>query len=439
MLYQLPSLETSDLEVIGLIERLWKELRHNLSIRPRKWTGTLAKNLRAMAIQGSNSIEGYVVSHEAALAALGGEMPEETDETSWTNVVHYREAMDYVLRLADATDYSYSKGIICSLHFIMLRHETTKNPGTWRPGAIRVVNEATSEVVYVGPPAENIAPLIQALCDQLNADDGEDPHRMVRAAMAHLNLVMIHPFSDGNGRMARCLQTLVLARGGLLAPTFSSIEEYLGRNTQAYYNVLAKVGGRRWNPKKDVLPWIRFCLTAHYRQAYSVHRRLERVAELFEGVEKTLADLKLPERAAASLVNATLGFRLRNEDYRRDAEVSMHLASRDLKALVSKELLASVGEKRGRHYEAGPLLVKLAEDHPRGAPILDPYEIDRSRAHALQQAADWTHGVLGRLQGDESRLYPVESHEEDHAAWAVEQGKLEWDEYGEHAVVLPRS
>jgi len=41
--------------------------------------------------------------------------------------------------------------------------------------------------------------------------------------MAHLNLVMIHPFSDGNGRMARCLQTLVLGREGILEPEFSSL------------------------------------------------------------------------------------------------------------------------------------------------------------------------------------------------------------------------
>ncbi|HRN30524.1 MAG TPA: Fic family protein, partial [Terrimesophilobacter sp.] len=40
----------------------------------------------------------------------------------------------------------------------------------------------------------------------------------IRAAMAHLNLVMIHPFRDGNGRVARCLQSLILAPDGELAP-----------------------------------------------------------------------------------------------------------------------------------------------------------------------------------------------------------------------------
>ena len=54
-----------------------------------------------------------------------------------------------------------------------------------------------------------------------------DAHVAVRAAMAHLHVVSVHPFRDGNGRISRIVQSLVLARQGLLAPEFSSIEEYL--------------------------------------------------------------------------------------------------------------------------------------------------------------------------------------------------------------------
>jgi Fic family protein len=55
---------------------------------------------------------------------------------------------------------------------------------------------------------------------------------VVRAAMAHLHLVSVHPFGDGNGRIARIVQSLVLAREGLLSPEFASIEEYLGKHTR---------------------------------------------------------------------------------------------------------------------------------------------------------------------------------------------------------------
>lgn len=74
--------------------------------------------------------------------------------------------------------------------------------------------------------------------------------------MAHLNLVMIHPFRDGNGRMARALQTLVLSREAIVEPTFSSIEEWLGHNADDYYNVLAVTGRGRWQPDGSAHLWI---------------------------------------------------------------------------------------------------------------------------------------------------------------------------------------
>ena len=63
-----------------------------------------------------------------------------------------------------------------------------------------------------------ISSLVEELVEQLSANN-ETP-AIVRGAMAHLNLVMIHPFRDGNGRMARCLQTLTLARELILAPSY---------------------------------------------------------------------------------------------------------------------------------------------------------------------------------------------------------------------------
>ena len=283
--------------------------------------------------------------------------------------------MSYVLRLANAPDFTYTKDLFRSLHFMMTGHDSGANPGTWRPGAVYVRNDQTGEVVYEGPPAEQVPALTEALAVELTREDDHAPTRMIRAAMAHLNLVMIHPFSDGNGRMSRCLQSLVLARGGVLDPTFSSIEEYLGRNTQAYYDVLAEVGAGSWNPDGDALPWIRFCLTAHYRQAKSAERRLAAISEIGSQVELELRDRKLPERAAVALVNTALGERLRNAAYRHHAGVSALLASRDLKSLADSGLLVAEGEKRGRSYRAGPWLQECAARHRQNAPIQNPYEL----------------------------------------------------------------
>jgi Fic family protein len=102
--------------------------------------------------------------------------------------------------------------------------------------------------------------------------------------MAHLNLVMIHPFRDGNGRMARCLQSLVLAQSGMLSPVFMSIEEYLGRNTAEYHQVLGEVGGGSWQPDRDARGWLRFILTAHLRQGRTFRQRIRDAERLWTGL-----------------------------------------------------------------------------------------------------------------------------------------------------------
>jgi Fic family protein len=216
--------------------------------------------------------------------------------------------------------------------------------------------------------------LIGELLADLN-ETSEVP-RIVKAAMAHLNLVMIHPFSDGNGRMALCLQTLVLARGGVLAPQFSSIEEYLGRNTRAYYDILAEAGAGSWHPERDARPWIRFCLTAHFRQASTLLQRTRDLQRLWDALEEETAKKGLPDRTLLALSDAAIGLRVRNATYRPIAEISDNLASRDLKSLVEHGLLVPEGEKRGRYYVASEALKTIRARTREATKVEDPFADD---------------------------------------------------------------
>jgi hypothetical protein len=172
----------------------------------------------------------------------------------------------------------------------------------------------------------------------------------------------------------------------VLAPTFSSIEEYLGRNTQAYYDILAEVGQGKWNPQNSALPWVRFCLTAHYRQARTAKRRLDFISTIGTEIEEELERRGLPDRAAITLTNATFGLRIRNEAYRRDADVSLVVASRDLKALAEAKLIVPHGANRGRYYEAGEWLLGLRLRFRDPTPIPSPFDVLREHATARQGA-----------------------------------------------------
>lgn len=375
MLFRAPRCDDKEEEAIAQIDELRRSLRFQVS-EPARWTGQLRRMSFARALQNSNSIEGINATLDDVLAVAGGEEPMDADRETSAALAGYRQAMTYVFQLASDPHFRYTDDLIKSLHFIMLQYDLAKVPGRWRPGYIYVRREPTGEIVYEGPDAERVPALIHELVETLNTDD--DQPALVRAAMAHLNLVLIHPFKDGNGRMARCLQTLCLAREGILAPEFSSIEEYLGHNTDGYYAVLTEVARGYWQPKNDTRPWVRFCLTAHYRQVRTLLSRVRETMRLWHILESAAKENGLPDRTIVPMFDAAQGFRVRNITYRssfEDEELSEQTAGRDLKAMVEKKLLISKGERRGRYYVASESLKAMrAGTLDVKVPIEDPFE-----------------------------------------------------------------
>jgi Fic family protein len=379
MLLRAPLLEPPELQVLDQIDDLRRRLRFALS-PARRWEGLIRTAALAKTIRGSTAVEGYTLTLDDARALAEGEQPFEADESTTTAIVGYQRAMNYIRRLSADPCFRYSSDLLRCLHYMMLEHDLETSPGRWRTGDFFVRDALRKEIVHYGPDPGEVPGLVEELMSYLNADHAV-AHDVVCAAMAHLNLALIHPFSDGNGRMARALQALVLARSRVIEPAFSSIEEYLGTNRLAYKAVLAEVRGDRWNPRGDARPWIRFCLTAHYRQATTFLRRIERIGTVWDRVEQEVVKRRLPERLVLALVDATLGYRVRNATYRSAAGISEFLASRDLKALVRAGLLVPHGDRRGRFYLPVDSLKSIrAATRPKKA-VEDPLPIiDSSRA-----------------------------------------------------------
>ncbi len=380
MIYVTPPLTDADEMVLARIDDQRVRLRYLLH-EPRRWFGTLRRATLARALQGSNSIEGYHASVEDVVALIEGEEPQDADLATRRAVEGYRDAMTYVLQLGASPPMPALDGsLVRSLHFMMLKHDLAKHPGQWRPGAIWVEDQ-DGEVVYAAPDREFVQGLMDEFLEALSASEAPP---MVRAAMAHLNLALIHPFSDGNGRMSRCIQSWVLAGEGLLSPEFLSIEEYLGRNTAAYYRALTDVVQGKWSPQRDARSWVRFCLVAHYRQALTVLRRIEETEAIWDHCEQLARRLRLPDRTVGALVDCSRGWRLRRSLYVRTVlssageTITEATATRDLAAISAAGLLQPVGEKRGRYYEPTPELLD-GWRHIRAMrparPDVDPYDL----------------------------------------------------------------
>jgi Fic family protein len=376
-IFATPELDPEDQAVLEQIHALRSSLLDVLRV-PRRWDGGLRRSMLARAIQGSNSIEGYDVELDDAAAALDDEEALSADVRTFAEIRGYRQALGYVLAMAGDSEFKLDASAIRGMHYMMLSHDLAKSPGSYRQGAVYVHDEITGENVYEGPDAHEVPALMTSLMDELATASSVDP--LVQAAMAHLNLVLIHPFRDGNGRMARALQTLVLSRGGIGEPAFSSIEEWLGGNTEDYYRVLAATGGGGWHPDRPAGLWVKFNLRAHHVQAQIVARRYTEASKLWQGLDVVIADNGLAERVADELFDASLGFRIRRSSYIRRAEIEQRTATRDLTRLTQLGLLRAVGQTKGRHYVMGNQLAALRQRVVENrTPLRDPYPWMRAR------------------------------------------------------------
>jgi Fic family protein len=155
--------------------------------------------------------------------------------------------------------------------------------------------------------------------------------------------------------MSRSLQTLMIAREGVLAPEFSSIEAWLGRpgNTWEYYQELQRRGAT-YQPDQDVSGWVRFNLTAYHQQAQTVQHRMDRSAAVWELLATFAGKSGLDERVISALHDVAVAGRVRRTRYEQAEGLTLQQAQRDLRDLATAGLLAPVGRTRARYYTEGP-------------------------------------------------------------------------------------
>ncbi|WP_405820281.1 Fic family protein [Streptomyces sp. NBC_01390] len=366
MLFATPSLTPDDRRVVDEIEALRSEFRHRPA-QPRRWEGQLRRSLTAAAVRGSTRIEGYTISSEDAETLIaGGDISPETDEATRNAVIGYRDALTYIQHAADFQVFAWDHTLLSALHFMMARGvDRDVRPGEYRTSGVWVSGGPNRPPVYTAPEPERVPALMDELVHWLAEGDLEAP-ALVRASMAHFNLVCIHPWRDGNGRMSRAVHTLVLAREGILAPEFSSIEEWLGAddfNTLEYYGALRTVQGGSWQPERDAASWIRFCLTAHHLQAQEVQRRFEAASRVWFRLERLAEQHRLGERTVSALYAAAEGH-LRRTTYQAEEALTRDQALADLRTLRRLDLIESVGHARTQRYIGGTALRKIrAEVH----------------------------------------------------------------------------
>lgn len=211
--------------------------------------------------------------------------------------------------------------------------------GAWRndaKGPMRVVSGpfGREHVHYQAPAAALLATEMRAFLDWFDKDEAQD--LIVRAALAHLWFVTLHPFDDGNGRIARTLADMLLARSDGTYQRFYSMSAQIHQERSAYYDILERTqkGGL------DVTAWLAWFLACLDRALAGADLLLETV----------LAKARFWENPAAAflnnrqrlLVNKLLdGFegKLTSSKWAKIAKCSQDTALRDIQDLLNRNIL----------------------------------------------------------------------------------------------------
>lgn len=209
---------------------------------------------RIRTIAGSLAIEGNTLTEEQITAILEGKTvlapPRELQEAR-NALSAYDELPQWNgLREAD----------LLAAHEVMMRG-LLDHPGAYRSGGVGVM--VGSKVVHMAPPAMQVPRLMAALFDWLQATK---EHPLIASSVFHYEFEFIHPFSDGNGRMGRLWQTLLLSRWN---PAFAwlPVESLVHKHQAGYYKAL-----RDSTQASDSSAFIRFMLGC-------IHDAVARVAK----------------------------------------------------------------------------------------------------------------------------------------------------------------
>ena len=204
------------------------------------WVRDLAGRALKLEAHYTTHIEGTHLTLEQSEKLLAGGKVRGADPEDVRELLNYRGAFELVSNYLESGE-RITEGLIREIHKQLV---AGVRGGSARPGAYRrvqnyVVNSGTGEVVYT-PPAALMVPLMMAeLVEWLNRD--KETHPVLASGVAQFQLVHIHPFLDGNGRVSRLLSTLCLYRAGYDFKRLFSISEYYDRDRFRFYRALQSV------------------------------------------------------------------------------------------------------------------------------------------------------------------------------------------------------
>ncbi len=332
------------LKNIGRIEAA-EEIIKNSPLLPL-WEKKFKEEAIIRAAYHGTHVEGNPLSKTEAEGVLKGERvvarPRDIQE-----IINYRLVLEFIDEEAKKKIEKITEQLIKKLHKILVKKILPdEQAGVYRDKQVVVRDIVTGEITFRPPPPLEVPFLMREFVYWLNHKASEEIHPVLKAGIAHYELVRIHPFIDGNGRVARVLATLILFLGGYDIRRFFSLEEYYDRDAVAYYESLKRAG------QGDLTPWLEYFT---YGAAVEFERIKNKVLKLSRDVKLKRKfggkQIFLTERQIKILEHIQEVGYLQNRMFEQlFPDLSEDTVLRDIKDLIEKGVLKKIGKTKSARY-----------------------------------------------------------------------------------------
>ena len=311
-----------------------------------------------------------LVEEAVSTSAIEGEMLQRSS---------VRSSINKILKLGLEDDYSYtrqsdalvevlldaksnpapmSRERLLAWHRVLFAHGgglKEMDVGTFRSDreAMQIISGPwhREKVHYVAPLVDEVEKLMDDFLLWLNGEQNMDP--VYKAIVAHLYFVLIHPFDDGNGRIARAITDYVLAKADLANGNFYSISTMIYRRRKAYYEVLDRVCV---SVDQDITVWVEWfvaLLEASIDDTLAKAEAVKTKARFWDRHKETRLNQRQKKVVLKILASLPEKFEggMRVNKYMSITKTTRITASRDLADLVRKGVMRSFGKGRGRYFE----------------------------------------------------------------------------------------
>lgn len=266
-------------------------------------------------------------------------------------VENYYQALKMLEELAKSKS-KVTLGEILKLHHKVINGLTEKEKtGKFRPSDVYVLDDlgdGRELVRFKAPPAKSVNKLTRDLMEWLKNSKKQNIHPIIKAGILHLQFVSIHPFTDGNGRVARLLTQLQLYRDGWDFRKILVLEDYYNRDRMSYYNAENRAQGKNYSPDMDFTMWLEYFTTGFLVEARKV---LEQIQSIGFGKASKKSEQIFLDRDEVQIMDflSTTG-RITSDDVVDILKVAKRTAQFKIKTLSEKGLLKLNGKGPSSFY-----------------------------------------------------------------------------------------